>query len=149
MSYSLEPPRPGGSNEYPQSMFWAEIWKILEVLSENFHFFFVVKFSVYSNRFVFVMAFLPQNGYFLVSPWKHMLWVLIRSPQLRRFKWIPKQMFSWRNKKKYIYLVTSLIESYMYIINGILVYNTGIIYLELSSWRHALQSNNYYQIRVK
>ena len=26
--YSLEPPRPGGSNEYPQSMFWAEIWKI-------------------------------------------------------------------------------------------------------------------------
>ena len=25
--YSLEPPRPGGSNEYPQSMFWAEIYK--------------------------------------------------------------------------------------------------------------------------
>ena len=25
--YSLEPPRRGGSNEYPQSMFWAEIWK--------------------------------------------------------------------------------------------------------------------------
>ena len=23
--YSLEPPRRGGSNEYPQSMFWAEI----------------------------------------------------------------------------------------------------------------------------
>ena len=28
--YSLEPPRRGGSNEYLQSMFWAEIWKILE-----------------------------------------------------------------------------------------------------------------------
>ena len=28
--YSLEPPRRGGSNEYPQSMFWAEIWKISE-----------------------------------------------------------------------------------------------------------------------
>ena len=28
--YSLEPPRRGGSNEYPQSIFWAEIWKILE-----------------------------------------------------------------------------------------------------------------------
>ena len=27
--YSLEPPRRGGSNEYPQSMFWAEIRKIL------------------------------------------------------------------------------------------------------------------------
>ena len=25
--YSLEPPRRGGSNEYPQSMFWADIWK--------------------------------------------------------------------------------------------------------------------------
>ena len=25
--YLLEPPRRGGSNEYPQSMFWAEIWK--------------------------------------------------------------------------------------------------------------------------
>ena len=37
--YSLEPPRRGGSNEYPQCMFWAEIWKILEFLSENFQFF--------------------------------------------------------------------------------------------------------------
>ena len=27
--YLLEPPRRGGSNEYPQSMFWAEIWKIM------------------------------------------------------------------------------------------------------------------------
>ena len=31
--YSLEPPRRGGSNEYTQSMFWAEIWKILQFLS--------------------------------------------------------------------------------------------------------------------
>ena len=28
--YSLESPRRGSSNEYPQSMFWAEIWKISE-----------------------------------------------------------------------------------------------------------------------
>ena len=35
--YSLEPPRRGGSNEYPQSMFWVEIWKILE--------FFIWKFA--------------------------------------------------------------------------------------------------------
>ena len=27
--YSLEPPRWGGSNEYPQSMFWAVIRKIM------------------------------------------------------------------------------------------------------------------------
>ena len=36
---SLEPPRRGGSHEYPQSMFWAKLWKILEFLSENFQFF--------------------------------------------------------------------------------------------------------------
>ena len=27
--YSLEPPRRSGSNKYPQSMFWAEIRKIM------------------------------------------------------------------------------------------------------------------------
>ena len=27
--YSLEPPRWGGSNEYPQFMFWAEIRKLM------------------------------------------------------------------------------------------------------------------------
>ena len=27
--YSLEPPRQGGSNEYPQSMFWADTSKIM------------------------------------------------------------------------------------------------------------------------
>ena len=34
--YSLEPPRWGSSNEYPQSMFWAEIRKISEFLSDFF-----------------------------------------------------------------------------------------------------------------
>ena len=41
--YSLEPPRRGGSNEYPQSMFWAEIWKLQNFSSESLHFF-VVEF---------------------------------------------------------------------------------------------------------
>ena len=27
--YSLEPPQWGGSNEYPQSMFWAEMRQIM------------------------------------------------------------------------------------------------------------------------
>ena len=40
--YSLEPPRRGGSNEYPQSMFWAEIWKISEL--------FIWKFSVFGSE---------------------------------------------------------------------------------------------------
>ena len=50
--YSLEPPRRGGSNEYPHSMFWAEIWKYVIFLSENFYFL-MVRFSVYLNRHVF------------------------------------------------------------------------------------------------
>ena len=40
--YSLEPPCRGGSNEYPQSMFWSEIWKISE--------FFVWKFSCFGGK---------------------------------------------------------------------------------------------------
>ena len=53
--YSLEPPRRGGSNEYPQSTFWAEIWIISEFFIWKFSFF-VVKFSIYLNRHVFVMC---------------------------------------------------------------------------------------------
>ena len=40
--YSLEPPRRGGSNEYPQSMFWADIWKISE--------FFIWFFSLFGSK---------------------------------------------------------------------------------------------------
>ena len=40
--YSLELPRRGGSNEYPQSMFWAEIWKISEL--------FIWKLSVFGGN---------------------------------------------------------------------------------------------------
>ena len=45
--YSLEPPRRGGSNEYPQSMFWAEIWKISEFFMRKLPFFGGKIFSVY------------------------------------------------------------------------------------------------------
>ena len=44
--YLLEPPRRGGSNEYPQSMFWAEIWKISE--------FFTWIFSVFWGEIFFI-----------------------------------------------------------------------------------------------
>ena len=37
--YSLEPPHQDGSNEYPQSMFWAEIWKLLEFFIWKLSFF--------------------------------------------------------------------------------------------------------------
>ena len=58
--YLLEPPCRGGSNEYPQSMFWAEIWKISEFFIWEFSFFLVVKFSVYLNRHVFVMKYTAE-----------------------------------------------------------------------------------------
>ena len=34
--YSLDPPRQGGSNEYPQSMFWAGIWKMSEFFLSDY-----------------------------------------------------------------------------------------------------------------
>ena len=43
--YSLEPPCQGGSNGYPQSMFWAEIYKKV-FLPENFQFLDVI-FYIY------------------------------------------------------------------------------------------------------
>ena len=53
--YSLEPPRWGGSNEYPQSMFCGEIWKISEFFYLKIFCFLEIKFSIYLNRRVFVM----------------------------------------------------------------------------------------------
>ena len=53
--YSLESPHRGGSNEYPQSMFWAETWKKYQNFYLIFFYFLMVKFSVYLNRHVFVM----------------------------------------------------------------------------------------------
>ena len=44
--YSLEQPRRGGSNEYPQSIFLAEIWKISEI--------FIWKFSVFGAEIFFI-----------------------------------------------------------------------------------------------
>ena len=40
--YSLEPPHRGGSNEYLQSMFWAEIWK-----KKKKHIFFYLKIFLF------------------------------------------------------------------------------------------------------
>ena len=52
--YSLEPPRRGGSNEYPQSMFCEQQYeKYQNFLCENFQFL-EVKFSIYLNKRVFV-----------------------------------------------------------------------------------------------
>ena len=53
--YSLEPPQRGGSNEYPQSMFWAGVWKISEFFIRKFSFFGCKIFNIHLNRRVFVM----------------------------------------------------------------------------------------------
>ena len=53
--YSLEPPRRGGSNEYPQSMFWTVIWKNIWNLIWKLSFF-VIEYSVYLNRRFVVMS---------------------------------------------------------------------------------------------
>ena len=45
--YPLEPTRRGGSNEYPQSMFWAEIWKISDFFYLKTFVFLAVKLSVF------------------------------------------------------------------------------------------------------
>ena len=55
--YSLEPPCRGGSNEYPQSMFWAEMWKISEFFNSKIFCFWRLKFlyiwiGVFSSWFV-------------------------------------------------------------------------------------------------
>ena len=44
--YSLELPIRGGSNEYPQSMFLSEIWKI--------EIFFIWKFSVFGGEIFYI-----------------------------------------------------------------------------------------------
>ena len=46
--YSLETPRRGGSNEYTQSMFYAEIRKISE-------FFFIWKFSMFGGEIFYII----------------------------------------------------------------------------------------------
>ena len=55
--YSLEPPRRGGSNEYSQSMFWAEIRKNIEYPSKPQ--FYYLKWGLRGSklyRYVFVMT---------------------------------------------------------------------------------------------
>ena len=80
--YLLEPPHRGSPNKYPQSMFWAETWKILDFfLSKNFHFL-AVKFSVYLNRHVFVMAICFQPTTLILFLFIQLLWILIRNTLL-------------------------------------------------------------------
>ena len=50
--YPLEPPRRGGSNEYPQSMLWAEIWKI-----SDFFYLQIILFWLYNFQYNWIGMF--------------------------------------------------------------------------------------------
>ena len=60
--YSLEPPRRGSSNEYPQNYVFSRNMKNTKSFSsENFQYL-EVKLSIYLNRRVFVMeTFTPDH----------------------------------------------------------------------------------------
>ena len=79
--YSLEPPRWGGSNEYTQSMFCAEIWKISECFTWKFSFF-GGKISIYLNRRIFVMLkpIFSQRGFIIIT---HVLTIFSPAVQTR------------------------------------------------------------------
>ena len=77
-------------------MFWAELWKISEFLSENF-LFLEVKFSVYLNRCVFVMPpvvlkvicqqHLSKYGNWLIVD--HAVFTILKS-------WLIQRYVNWR-----------------------------------------------------
>ena len=45
---------------------------------------------------------------FLISPWNHMFWILIRSASVRHFYWVSQHTVLWRNKKKIVWIPTLL-----------------------------------------
>ena len=63
----LEPPQQGGSNEYPQPMFWAEIWKLMyrRVLVREFELAMVHESSVFESlRFYCACRYLWASRHF-------------------------------------------------------------------------------------
>ena len=75
--YSLEPPRRGGSNEYPQSMFWAEKWKNIRFFYLKTFSFLVARCSIYLNRRVFVMGiFIGKTDSRPILKWENAIYTL-------------------------------------------------------------------------
>ena len=74
--YSLESPRRGGSNEYPQSMFWAEIWKLSEFFIWKFsvlggEIFYIFEQACFRNELIWAIA-VPTSLTLLFSWWAQM-----------------------------------------------------------------------------
>ena len=60
------------------------------------------------------MIFLACFGILLTSPWKYMLWIVIRTVSVKPFYWVPKNpkhIFLWRNQEN-VYLDIPIIWSY-------------------------------------
>ena len=76
--YTLEPPRRGGSNEYPQFMFWAEIWKISEFFiwfflsfwRWNFIYIWIGMFSLWQIGNLLELCLYLRRGEFCFLFWK-------------------------------------------------------------------------------
>ena len=76
--YSSEPPHRGGSHKYPQTMFWAEIWKISVFFIWKFSVF--GEISIYLNKGVFVMWWFLHSGissiiFLLIIPHLHLSFI--------------------------------------------------------------------------
>ena len=128
--YPLEPPHRGGSNEYPQSMFRAELWKILEFLSEKFQFS-KVKFSIYLNRRVFVMPISqwPWTGSICSCLWfscdlvsdRHWAFSFVPSQCLRLFVFhcnvslVQEQEWLWIRHWQYTLVVFTLSAKILFV----------------------------------
>ena len=88
--YLLELPLWGSSNEYPQSMFWAEVWKY-QFFIWKFSVFGDKKFSVYLSKRVFIMWNLVQ----VITPilfWMSCEWISVRDSTLT-WKYLPTLPF--------------------------------------------------------
>ena len=84
--YLLELPRWGGSNEYLQSMFWAEIWKISE-------FFYLKIFSFWRWNFLYIWIGMFMNVDESFSSLSH----LFRGKCIRQRQTEKKKVFpSWK-----------------------------------------------------
>ena len=62
--HSLEPPHRGGSNVYPQYIFWA---KIRKMSTENVHFFYNFKISILHGHIFVVLQHILGGGKLIIS----------------------------------------------------------------------------------
>ena len=103
--YSLELPCRGSSNEYPQSIFWAKLWKNIRIFYLKSQFL-VVKYSIYLNRHVFVMicevgfsSEYASNGTWVLCLWLYGdPWYSTKTLKAYILKILKEEIFKWQLK---------------------------------------------------